>query len=70
METNTPGMRAFAIRIYTQRPAYIKVSDVAKAINKTPEWLRRFALGSINDPGVVTIEKLIAYVGERTKKGE
>lgn len=65
METPTPSLRDLAIEIYVNRPAYIKVVEVAEAIDKTPEWLRRFGKGEIKDPGVTTVEALIAYIKKR-----
>lgn len=68
MQTPKPSLRDEAIEMYVNRPAYIKVVEVAEAIDKTPEWLRRFGKGDIKDPGVTTVESLIAYILKR--KGE
>lgn len=70
METNTPSLRDQAMTLYTNRPAFIKVNEVSEAIDRTPEWLRLFSKGRIANPGVTSIEKLIAYINTRTEKGE
>lgn len=65
MDTNAVSLRDVAIALYNARPAYIKPREVAEAIDRTPEWLRVFAKGDVKDPGVVTIERLIAYIKSR-----
>lgn len=70
METNTPSLRDHAMSLYTNRPAYIKVNEISEAIKRTPEWLRLFSKGRIANPGIASIENLIAYINSRTEKGE
>lgn len=71
MESNTQtSMRDEAMSLYNGRPAYIKVREISEAADRTPEWLRLFGKGQIADPGVVTVEKLMAYIRSRTEKGE
>lgn len=70
MSPNTPSLRDEAISLYARRPVFVKPRDVSEAIGRTPEWLRLFSKGQIADPGVVTVEKLIAYINSRIAKGE
>lgn len=70
MQEKPLSLRDEAIALYVGRPAYIKPSEVAEAIGRTSEWLRLFSKGKLADPGVVTVEKLVAYINERTSKGE
>lgn len=65
MDQNTPSLRDDAIAAYIGRPAYIKPHEVAQAIGRTTEWLRLLSKGKLPDPGVVTVEKLIAYINSR-----
>lgn len=70
MQHETKSLRDVAIEAYVSRPAYIKPNEVAKEIGRTTEWLRLFSKGKFGDPGVVTVEKLVAYIEERKRKGE
>ena len=58
-----------ARRLYRNRPAYVRVGEVANHVGRSTEWLRLFGNGKIENPGLVSIEKLISYVEERTQKG-
>lgn len=65
MHTNAVSLRDVAIDAYNTRPVYIKPREVAEAIGFSVEWLRLFSQGKVEDPGVVTVEKLIAYIKSR-----
>jgi len=51
------------------RPATLKIEDLAEAINVSETWLRLFARGKIPNPGVMTVEALSKYLTNYNKKG-
>lgn len=56
------GLRDTAMQLLTNRPVSLKIKAIAKDLNISESWLRTFASGNIENPGVVTIEALIAYL--------
>lgn len=54
--------------LFLNRPASLAVGTVAEAIDVSKSWLNAFARGEIENPGVVTICKLNAYLKKHAKK--
>lgn len=50
------------------RPQTLKTSTIADDLRVSVAWLNAFARGNIENPGVVTIETLNAYLKKATKK--
>lgn len=49
------------------RPASLSVGEIAEAIGVSKSWLNAFARGGIDNPGVVTIETLNAFLKKFSK---
>ena len=54
--------------LFLNRPASLAVGAVAEAIDVSTSWLNAFARGKIDNPGVVTINKLNNYLKKHAKK--
>lgn len=50
------------------RPQTLKSSTIADDLSVSVAWLNAFARGNIENPGVVTIETLNAYLKKAIKK--
>lgn len=50
------------------RPQTLKTSTIAEDLDVSVAWLNAFARGDIDNPGVVTIETLNAYLKKALKK--
>lgn len=58
-----------ARRLLNNRPITLKLSTIAVEVGVSTSWLGMFGRGEIHNPGVVTIETLIAYLKNYNKKG-
>lgn len=47
------------------RPAWLTIEVMAKDLNISPQWLRAFGRGAIENPGVNTVEKLNLYLAKK-----
>ncbi|OHD25426.1 MAG: hypothetical protein A2Y38_12760 [Spirochaetes bacterium GWB1_59_5] len=61
--------RDIARNLLNERPASLKMETIAKDIGVSSAWLRMFARGEINNPGVMTIQELTVYLKNYKKKG-
>lgn len=50
--------------LLNNRPAHLSISKVAEACNVSEAWLRLFARGQIENPGVATVECLHNFLKE------
>jgi hypothetical protein len=48
--------------LLNNRPASLSISKVAEACDVSEAWLRLFARGKIENPGVATVECLHTYL--------
>jgi len=54
--------------LLNKRPASLKIEQIAKDLGVSSAWLRMFARGEIDNPGVNTIQSLNAYLKNYKKK--
>lgn len=60
--TPVTSLRDETIALYRNRAASLRVGDVAKAVDVSTHWLRKFAAGEIPNPGVVHVETLNRFL--------
>lgn len=66
--TEGTTLRDTTRQLLVDRPASLSTATIATEVGVSSAWLNAFARGKINNPGVVTIEKLNAYLKTFAKK--
>lgn len=56
------GWRDEAISLLKNRPARIKLKNLASEIGVSYSWLRAFESGKIPEPSVVSVQTLIVFL--------
>lgn len=67
MQSKKAGLRDITRSLYNERPKTVKAEEVAEHLGVSVSWLNTFARGEIENPGVMTIEALKAYLENKTK---
>lgn len=57
--TAAPSLIDVARKLYADKGALLSTRDIAKRMNVSHEWVRRFVAGDIPNPGVRTLETFI-----------
>ena len=60
----TESLADVLIRRLKYRPASLTLTQLAKLVDMSPQWLMNLAAGRVEDPGVRTVEKLIKYLDD------
>jgi len=55
--------------LLNERPASLTIDKIAEDLGYSSAWLRMFARGKIDDPGVCKIQTLNVYLKNYKKKG-
>lgn len=53
--------------LFINRPAWLTIEVMSNDLNISPQWLRAFGRGAIENPGVNTVEKLNLYLTKKVK---
>lgn len=65
--TEVTSLRDETRALLLNRPASVTVGEIAEAIGISKSWLNAFGRGDIQNPGVVTIETLNAFLKKISK---
>ena len=55
-----------ARKLYTDHGHLLSLRDIAKEMDISHEWVRKFVKGEIKNPGVITLEDFIAAIKKLT----
>ncbi len=53
---------------FNKRPISAKIEDLAVELGVSESWLRMFGRGKIDNPGIMTVEKLSKLLDKLNKK--
>lgn len=62
--TIAPSLLDVARKLHADKGALLTTRDIAKRMNVSHEWVRRFIAGEIPNPGVKTLESFIAALND------
>jgi orotate phosphoribosyltransferase-like protein len=60
--TAEPSLIDTARKLYAENGAGLSNGEIARRMNVSKEWVRRFIAGEIPNPGVLTLESFIAVI--------
>lgn len=64
----TTTLRDATLNLVTNRPAHLKLKQIADDTGVPEGWLKIFAQGRIEDPSVNRIETIYNYLSDKTLK--